>query len=206
MRDVLHERFGGEEVPPERILDERGHAAAARHSNLPTLMRGGLITPDQRRQLLVFTAVRNPFDDLVSTYIKNRQVYQGSLSRPSQIMGEMRVEQLRYCATHTFDEWIAWRYTRPGLLGRFKEPPVARFAHTEGADVVMRFECLQGDFDALLRRIGYEGTIQLPRVNITAERRHYREYYTPRARRIVERAWAGELERYGYAFDDGATP
>lgn len=205
VRDVLHERFGGEELPPERILDERGHTAAARHSNLPTLIREGLITPEQRRQLLVFTAVRNPFDDLVSTYIKNAQVYEGSLARPGQIMGDTRVAQLRYCATHRFDEWIAWRYTRSGLLGRFKEQPVGTYAHTEGADVVMRFERLQEDFDALLRRIGYEGTIELPRVNVTADRRDFREYYTPQARRIVERAWARELERYGYAFDDGAA-
>ncbi len=197
---MLHEHFGGEEVPAERLLDDRAHTAAARHSSLPTLMREGLITPEQRRDLLVFTAVRNPFDDLVSTYIKNRQVYEGSLARPNQIMTDLRVDHLRYCGTHRFDEWIEWRYTRPGILGRFKEQPIGRYEHTDGVDVILKFERLQQDFDALLARIGHDATIELPRVNVTADRRDYREMYTPKTRRIVERAWAGELERFGYSF------
>ncbi len=66
---------------------------------------------------------------------------------------------------------------------------------------MLRFEQLQEDFSELLTRVGYEGTIELHRVNPTPGReRDYRRYYTPRARRHVERAWRAELARYGYGF------
>jgi len=172
----------------------------ARHSELPVLIQHGLVSPEERARLTVFTAVRNPFDDLVSMWQKNRAVVAGTLERPDQIMSPARVRQLEFSATHTFPDWIAHRWGRHGLASRFRSHPVASFAHTEGVDRVLRFENLQDDFRTLLKDIGYPGSIELPRVNVTEGRRHYREYYTESARRTVERAWRTELDRYGYSF------
>lgn len=201
VRDVLHEHLGGEEIPAERKLSPDGQRIlVARHSELPALMQHGLITAEERARLTAFTAVRNPFDDLVSMWQKNRAIVAGTLERPDQIMTPARVRQLEFSATHTFPEWVAHRWGRQGVAGRFKPHPVGSFGHTEGVDRVLRFEVLQKDFDALLRDIGYEGTIELPRVNVTEGRRHYRDYYTDAARRTVERAWRAELDRFGYSF------
>lgn len=200
VRDALDEHLGGVEIPPERSIDEEGRVAVARHSNLPALLEHGVISADERRDLLTFTTVRNPFDDQVSLYLKNRQIAEGSLDRPEQIVTEHRVEHLEYAASHPFHEYAIWRYTRPGLLGRFRAARTAGFDHTGGVDLVLRFERLQEDFDALLERIGYRGSIKLPRTNVTVGRRSYRDYYTPRARKVIERAWASEIERYDYAF------
>jgi plasmid stability protein len=201
VRDALHEHLAGEEIPAERELSTDGQRIiVARHSTLPVLMQLGLITPEERAGLTVFTAVRNPFDDLISMWQKNRDIVAGTLERPEQIMTPARVRQLEFSATHTFPEWIAHRWGRKGLAGRFKPHPVDAFAHTEGVDRVLRFETLQEDLNALLKDIGHDGTIELPHVNVTEGRRHYREYYTDAARRTVEQAWRGELERYGYSF------
>lgn len=201
VRDALHEHLGGEEIPAERKLSPDGQRIlVARHSALPVLIHHGLVTAEERAQLTVFTAVRNPFDDLVSMWLKNRAVVAGTLERPDQIMTPARLKQLEFSATHTFPEWIAHRWGRPGLAGRFKPHPVGSFAHTEGVDRVLRFEDLQDAFDALLKDIGYVGAIELARVNVTEGRRHFRDYYSPAARRTVERAWRAELDRHGYTF------
>lgn len=201
VRDALHEHLGGEEIPAERKLSPDGQRIlVGRHSELPVLMQHGLVTPAERARLTVFTAVRNPFDDLVSMWQKNRAIVAGTLERPDQIMTPARVRQLGFSATHTFPEWVGHRWGRQGVAGRFKPHPVASFSHTEGVDRVLRFESLEDDFGALLKDIGYEDTIELPRVNVTEGRRHYREYYTKAARRTVEQAWRAELDRYGYSF------
>ncbi|MEJ7583960.1 MAG: hypothetical protein WKF43_07695 [Acidimicrobiales bacterium] len=67
--------------------------------------------------------------------------------------------------------------------------------------MIMRFEQLQADFNAVLERLGVEPTLTIPRGNVTAGREaDYRSYYTPEARAIVEKAFAPDLEQFGYEF------
>lgn len=201
VHDAMEAHLEGEPLPRERMLDGKGNILVARHSNLPTLMRHGCITQEERSGLLVFATVRNPFDHLVSTYSKMRAIHDGRLARPEAILTDERLESLEYSATHPFEEWVLSHWRRPGVLGRFRGPRPWRYGHTKDVDHVLRFERLQEDFDALLARVGYEGTILLPTVNTTPGReRDYRRYYTSAARQHVERAWRAELDRYSYAF------
>jgi hypothetical protein len=49
--------------------------------------------------------------------------------------------------------------------------------------------------------MGVHDPIESPKLNVTNEKeRDYRSYYTPKARAIVERIYAPDLERFGYSF------
>jgi hypothetical protein len=151
--------------------------------------------------------VRNPFDTLVSFYIKKAVTYQPLLNNPASFVHRIPgyAEDMRWAKEHTFDQWIERRYSR-GLLDRVlrgrRGGPASLFSrYAEGVDAVMRFESLQTDLDGVLARAGVTRRIVIPNFNITPERdRDYRRYYTPRTRRIVESRFAEDLRRYDYQF------
>ncbi len=191
----------GEWLPKERVVSDEGRILAARHSNLPTLIRHGCISADERSRLIVFTTVRNPFDYLISTYFKMRAIHEGSLPRPHALPTDARLENLAFSATHPFEQWVLRRWRRPGVLGRLRGPIQARYNHTKDTDHVLRFERLQDDFSELMAQIGYAGPLELPHINTTSGReRDYQRYYTKKARLHVEQAWSSELDRYGYRY------
>jgi hypothetical protein len=69
-------------------------------------------------------------------------------------------------------------------------------------DFVGRYESLPTDFVRICRRVGIEAT--LPRVNAGSrgDYRDYRDYYTPALTARVAEAFAADVERFDYSFDD----
>jgi hypothetical protein len=174
-----------------------------KHTTLAELLTHGCLSADERSRLLVFACVRNPFDSLVSLYVKKAVTYQPLLDDPSAFIHRVPgyVEDMEWCRSHSFDEWVHRHYA-PSILDRlFGSKRRSMFAkYTDGVDVVMRFERLQEDFDSVLARAGLP-PLQVPRINPTPERQpDYRRYYTPRSRRIVEYLSRDDCERYGYRF------
>jgi Sulfotransferase family len=73
-----------------------------------------------------------------------------------------------------------------------------------GVDEVIRFEHLEEDFNNLLKKAGIikrDEWIAIPNVNPTPEKRHYKEYYTEKARKLVENNLTRELATFGYRFE-----
>lgn len=68
---------------------------------------------------------------------------------------------------------------------------------------VVRFEELAERWPAICETIGV-GEVELPRVNVTANRPDYREDYDDRSRFLVGRRFANDIQRFGYSFA-GAT-
>jgi hypothetical protein len=207
---LLLERFGGESVPPSDILGPDGFIRIQRkHCSIRQLVTTGLIPDDYESRYTTVTTVRNPFDSLVSMYVKKRETYQRRLNEPDAWMYKVRgyIEDMEFCRTHSFEEWVVKRYAvRPieRLLGRGHRALYGRY--TDGVQIVMRFERLQQDFEAMMRGVGVIGDVTIPNVNATRQReRAYQSYYTPRARRIVEYVFQGELALYGYSFDGPGT-
>lgn len=203
---LLKERFGGEALPAEHILDADGFIRVQRkHCTVRQLAREGLVPPDYAARFTTFTAVRNPFDSLVSLYVKKRTKYQPLLQDPDAWVYKVRgyVEDMEFCRTHSFEEWIARRYSVGRirrLLGQGRMSLYGRYTH--GVPNVMRFERLQRDFEAVMRRAGISGDVHIPSINATVQRgQAYQGYYTPEARRIVEYTFAPDLRQYGYSFE-----
>lgn len=200
------ERFDGESVPPANILDADGFVRVQRkHCTVRQLLNEGLIPADYASRFTTVTTVRNPYDSLVSLYIKKRESYQKELANPSSWVHRVRgyTDDMEFCRTHSFEEWLLRKYAvRPmdRLLGRGRRDLNGKYA--DGAAIVMRFERLQQDFEAMMRSLGVEDDVTIPTVNVTRQRGvRFQDYYTPRTRRLVGYVFRDELARYGYSMD-----
>ena len=202
---LLCEEFGGRFVPREPILGSNGmRLVGPKHSTLKQLLEFQILEDTAAKQLYKFTAVRNPFDSLVSLYFKKQSKYQPLLQDPDSWIHTVPgyVDDMNFCQAHSFEEWLIRRYERPYFRfwrkGRSKR---LYRSFVDGADFVMRFENLQDDFRTALRKAGVSDDASIPHVNRTTERnRDYRSHYSPRARRIVEHAFHEELEDFDYRF------
>jgi hypothetical protein len=203
---VLLNELGGEWIPPDDMRAPDGSLVRRKHTTVPQLLAADLIGADERKGLFAFAGVRNPFDALVSTYVRNAEHNQPLLEKKDSFIHKRprKRSHLDYCATHTFEEWIEHVYA-PRILDRILGRGTRirrRFPFQEGVDFVIRYEHLQEDFDEALRRAGVPGRYVIPTRNVTTERldRDYRSYYTERSRTLVQQAFATQLERFGYAF------
>jgi hypothetical protein len=203
---LLVKRFGGEPLPATDILDAHGFARVqSKHCTVTQLLSEGLLPQDYASRFTTFTTVRNPFDSLVSLYVKKRDKYHKDVADPSSWVHKVRgyVEDIEFCRTHTFSEWAEKRYAvnrLDRLLGKGRRSLYGRY--TAGVSVVMRFERLQQDFEALMRNVGIHDDVTIPVTNRTTQRgATYHEYYTPETRKLIEYVFQQELEHYGYSFE-----
>lgn len=154
----------------------RTHASAA-------VLRDWL-PPEIFDRLFKFAFVRNPWDVLVSYWHYLR-------SKPGHRRGRI-ARRLPNFAAYVDYEIRRGRFSQTGLLcdhdGRLL------------VDFVGRYESLATDFVFVCRRIGIEA--ELPRVN-AGDRADYRDYYTPSLVDRVAEAFATDIERFGYTFEDG---
>ena len=193
---ALRDDLGGVFLPADDIKDGDGDVLVARkHSQLGDLVAGGVLSAEDRSGLTVATSVRNPFDALVSHYLKVNQ----------RLEADPKRREGATIAAKSFEGWLRFRF-RPGLWLRIRGRQADQVIRwTEGADVVMRHERLQQDFDQLMVRVGVDRQVVIPEVNVTGIRktRDYRDYYTPEARALVEELYAADLAEFGYRFDPG---
>jgi hypothetical protein len=148
--------------------------------------------------------VRNPYDLLVSRYLKRKGRFAENPEKYKWAQTNSRIQaSMKAAVGQTFPEWCAIELKRHRDRGSTVKGPLEYLDH---ADYVIRFEALQAGFDEVLARLGIEGPIPIARENVTVERkdgerrRHYTEYYDEPSREWVTRAWAPVIERFGYTF------
>lgn len=203
--DLLLTHYGGEFLPTEDMLKQDGRLLAQKkHSTLRELLQNNLLTQEEAGSLLKFASVRNPFDSLVSLYLKQRSKYQPLLDDPNSWVSRSPTyaRNMRYAATHSFSNWL-FKKCRKQLLKRLiGEPPSMFCNYTRGVDVVMRYENLAEELRALFMRRGIPADFSIPVVNRTDERtsRNYRSYYSRAAVLAVRATFSDDLKRYGYTF------
>jgi len=215
---VLIPDLDGEYVPAADVIGNDGSVVVAKkHSTLRDLRRGGVVTQAEAESFLVFTTVRNPFDSLVSQYVKMRTMYAPLLDDPQSFVqrDEAYRTSMQQAAQMTFPEWVRARYVGRHVrqIGRkptWKAPLgwVARgwagprhmnAAFVRDAQQVMRFERLQTDFDRVLARLGLPPH-EIPQWTVTQAKGDYRDYYDDATRELVAHVFAPDIRRFGYAF------
>jgi hypothetical protein len=202
---LLCDHYGGKFVPSEDILASNGMIAVQqKHSTLRELIQHGLLGPEESSALLKLTAVRNPFDSLVSLYFKQRFMYASLLGNPASWVNRSPryAESMKYAQTHSFNQWVfkvCYRKLAKNLLG-FRSAMFPE--HTQGMNIVLRYERLERDLRDTFARAGIPWKADLPRVNETTERRNreYRSFYSRLSAIAVSRAFAEDLRIYGYTF------
>lgn len=204
--EVLRERFGATWVPADDVLGPDGKIRIPRkHTRLTQLLDSGLVTREERSRLVVVAGVRNPFDEQVSHYKHRDRTFMARRDDPEmrrKLVGDRPVDPKEH-APVDFETWLRRRYiARPWhrFQGRAPHRPVD---WAMDADLVIRHERLQADVDDVFRRLGVAEHVAIPVVNPTAirQKKPYQEFYTPRARAIVEQVFEDRLVRYGYRFE-----
>jgi hypothetical protein len=198
---LLRSELGGEMLVAERVRDDRGRILLRqKHQTLTQLLEAGLITPEERRGLLVVVGVRNPYDLVLTEYARNREA--GAISAPQRLLRRLPGLGADFTPAD-FERFVRRRYEPGGLFRLVGRRPFLPVDWTAGADHVIRFERLQEGLDEALRRVGVTERHLLPHRNPTASRqdRDYRQLYTDRGREVVARAYARELAQHGYSFD-----
>jgi hypothetical protein len=207
---VLVPQLDGEYLPSEDVIDETGNIVVGnKHASLEELVNHRLLAGEEATHLFKFTTVRNPFDSLVTLYVTMGTRYKALLDDPNSFVRrrpEMS-KRVRMASEYPFEQWVERKFHLKGMkggmrwsLGVHPTPRHMYQAYIDGSDFVMRFERLQDDFNQVQKRLGVATPIEIPRWNVTEGKDHYRDYYTSRARRVVERAFAPDLERFGYRF------
>jgi hypothetical protein len=203
--ELLCQRFAGEFIPADNILDSRGRILVdKKHSTLADLIKHRILTTEEAKSLLKVAAVRNPFDSLVSLYFKQRSKYQSLLGDTNSWVNRLPgyAKSMRYARTHPFNRWVL-RVSYKKLIKRLLGLHPSMFVdHTRGVDVVIRYESIEADLSEVFRKAGMGCKADIPVVNRTDERtnRDYRSCYSRLAELAVTLAYSRDLEMYGYRF------
>ncbi|ACB53898.1 unknown [Crocosphaera subtropica ATCC 51142] len=117
-----------------------------------------------------------------------------------------------------FETWLEQRiyaYLKKDTLSSPLLKPLKSFIYSEnyvpsiyspllrGVDKVMRFEHLEEDFNKILKEGGiiqHNEWVIIPHTNPTKDKKPYQEYYTKKARKLVEKNFARELAVFDYKF------
>lgn len=141
------------------------------------------VPPEAFERFFKFTFVRNPWDWQVSLYhwmLSHASHHQHAFTK----------------GLGGFDAYIRWRTAEGvGLQQAFLRDEDGTFL----MDYVGRMETIDDDFAEVCRTVGLP-PLRLPHVNRSGHR-DYRDLYTDETRELVARAFAQDIEMFGYTFD-----
>jgi hypothetical protein len=201
---LLCEKYGGEFLPQTDISDSKGRITVQqKHSTLGELLRYGVLADAEAKTLLKVASVRNPFDTLVSLYLKQRYKYQPLLADPGSWVNRAPTyaRNMKYAQTHSFGRWVLRKCAKQMVKRALGHPPSMFVEYVRGMDRVLRYETISKDLQEVFAAAGM-GNAEIPVINRTDERteRDYRGSYTRLTATAVSVAYSDDLSRWGYAF------
>lgn len=208
---TLRKKLGGVSLPDREITRNGKTVARMHHTTYSQVVAAGLLSEAQLGQLFKVTCVRNPFDQLVSKYIKHCDRLANDPAKYPWLDG---VEAAS--ADNSFPQWLNYLSKRYDETDKLANGPLEFLNH---ADLVIRFEALQEGFDEFMRRIGVSEPLSVTEYNITKGRaeggaeapdagkvkkkkKNYTEYYDSTCVEVVEKLYEPILKRFNYHFGD----
>jgi hypothetical protein len=168
----------------ERLIGTLDMTVAAQHLTFAEIELLGVLPADQLARCRRFCVCRNPFDRAVSS------VFHFCGNPHGQPEFERALGQWLDRTPRDHNE-LAHRRTQAAYLRDSRGQPAVPY--------VLRFERLSDDFRQLMAEFGLE-RVSLPCRGSSRRGSSYRDYFTSSARRAVERAYAEDLDQFGYAF------
>lgn len=152
-------------------------AGIGRHATLDRIREicGSVLTGTE----VVFAAVRNPYDVIVSWYLRNRTHFQ--VPHGASLLQFLRA----------WVELDAEPFMRDGRL----------FYVAADARHVMRYERgIESELNHVLRKIPMMPAVTLTRENVTLGKIHWSTYYDRETYEFVNETFAHDISQYGYCF------
>ena len=153
-----------------------------------------------RKDLTVFSAVRNHYDVLTTIWLKIIV-----WKRKDNITFKSWVQQI--CAP-TISKHVKFLFEKNdsgrSVIQRRKNKNYLYHHHALVSDKILLFENLQSELNNLLTCAGAP-RVWLQRVNATPHRRPYQDHYGKATKLRVAEWFGDELQTYGYNFDNGAV-
>lgn len=161
------------------------------------------IASAEEKTFFTFAGVRNPLDVVVTLYFKRKTNHQDFFTNPKywQINGGhlsiKSLKEYRFIVENkaSFRDYLFKYYRIPYDSWGSPRP--------ENFDFVIRYENLQSDFTALLKRLNIEPIRPLPLVNKTRQKpNNFWDYYTPEMREHVRSVFGPHMKIWGYKVPD----
>jgi hypothetical protein len=181
------------------------HALGIERSTHSTYRQYAGILGDAVGDYFVFTIVRNPWARFLSLYDYARMTrshYHDAVDPKKALYGKhldyelLKDASLAECARFLVEgrlrhdrAWNHWRPQSTWLQDDRGEVEV---------DFVGRVEEMEVAVAEISARLGL--SLEVPRLNVSGESRGYRDAYDGETRRIVERHYAEDIERFGYTY------
>jgi hypothetical protein len=187
VRQALRTHLGPDDLEQVGLFENKRFPfpefADIRHGHLTAQQIRPVLGDAMYRDYFKFAFVRNPFDRFVS--------YCAFISRQSGAFAAAPREFMAHVLLKLRPEHH--------ILYRPQAEFVTAADGTLDIDFVGRNETMQASYDAICARLGLP-TTALDRVNSTAPRRSYTEFYTPRLVDLVARQYADDLRLFDYRF------
>lgn len=160
---------------------ERGYLAPLNHLTLREIIRGDFVPDQELEKFFKFAFVRNPWDRVISEcFCPHIQLIfldcQDIAERIKTVCLFAEEGVGGHCLRQT-------EFIKPGIFS---------------LDFIGRYENLEDNMEYVLKKIG------LPDRTFTVrnktERKHYREFYNTETRKLVEKTYEEEIEKFGYLF------
>lgn len=147
-----------------------------------------------------FCVVRNPYDRAVSLFRHRTEKDAAGHARPNLFSSMMNVLYKKTPRRLAFPLFVCAIRSDAGVSKSLRAFICDRQGHPL-VDDVLQFECLSEDLPGYLQTLGIEVQgEQLLRLNVSRDRAAYAGWYTPFTRKLIERKYNYELERFGYRF------
>lgn len=204
---TLCEKLSGRRLPEKEVTRNGRVVARQHHTTYSQMLDAGLLTESQLEGAFKFTCVRNPFDQMVSKYIKHCSRLDNDPTKYKWLNEEEKAQRAGVDPVpHSFGQWLTHLFRRYDEVDKMKNGPLEFLNH---ADYVMRFENLQDGFEEFQRRIGLGQFVPVTEHNVTEgraqtpkQKKKYVDFYDDNSIGLVQRTYAQILERFNYKFGD----
>ena len=197
----LNKHCDGSWLPKKDVLNGDGHyLVRKKHTTIPELIEGQLLTSEVLDTLFKFTTVRNPFDRVFSQWHRSRVKWSKELEDSESWIYKApgKAKSIQDTLEYDFSDWVKLRF------GKFYKQGVKKHLYADyidGVDCVIKSENLDVELKGFLEKIGVDSSIEIASKNITPKKdKPYWQYYSREARDIVTSIFEPDIIKFGYSF------
>ncbi len=225
--NLLRNKFEGEWLPEENIFLDNKKLLDRKHNTIRELLKFNCISKQELKSYLKFATVRNPFDRYATEYerlvgtwmesmVEKKRIAKSDNKVPEaylQKYSRKKKAEIKQARNIGFEKWLLQKLTKRSFKTKVMDwlksrvdklyMPLA-YPMISCVDEIIRYEHLEKDFNSLLLQaniITADEWISIPHGNKTPDKKPYQEYYTLKARELMETVFAKELAFFGYSFD-----